>query len=255
MNDPSGGERTSLAERAQTSGGRSCFTGGRRRTHEFPRQRSTKSATQYHGHGRLIAVAGVTPAAELLPVRQMEKLMRIGGIVVSSLGAAVALLIVLPLGPMESASGQDSHHVTKAMVEGWMEELSNWGRWGADDELGTINLITPAKRLAAAKLVQKGVSVSLSHNVNKVKSAENSSPFEHKMVMTGINTPGQFCVDTYAVLYHGYAHSHLDAICHMFYNGNMYNGYSQKEVTETGAQKLSVLNMKIPFFIFRTDSF
>jgi len=175
--------------------------------------------------------------------------MRIGGIVISSLALAVALLIVLlPMGPMEQASGQASHHVTKQMVEQWMDDLSNWGRWGAADELGTINLITPEKRLAAAKLVRAGVSVSLSHNVNKVKSAENSSPFEHKMVMTGINTPGQFCVDTYSVLYHGYAHSHLDAICHMFYNGKMYNGYSQKEVTEQGARKLSVLNMKNGIF-------
>ncbi|MDA1314871.1 MAG: cyclase family protein [Acidobacteria bacterium] len=175
--------------------------------------------------------------------------MRIGGIVVSSLAVVVALLVVLlPLGPVERASGQQSHQMTKQMVDQWMEDLSNWGRWGADDELGTINLITPAKRLAAAKLVRAGVSVSLSHNVNKVKSAENSSPFEHKMVMTGLTTPGQFCVDTYAVLYHGYAHSHLDAICHMFYKGKMYNGYSQKEVTDAGAQKLSVLNMKNGIF-------
>lgn len=175
--------------------------------------------------------------------------MRIGGIVLSSLVLVVVLIVVLlPIGPVEKASAQDGHNVTKAMVDQWMEGLSNWGRWGADDELGTMNLITPEKRKAAAKLVRTGVSVSLSHNVNKVKSADNSSPFEHKMVMTGLNTPGQFCVDTYSVLYHGYAHSHLDAICHMFYKGKMYNGYSQKEVTEAGAQKLSVLNMKTGIF-------
>jgi len=44
-----------------------------------------------------------------------------------------------------------------------MEELSNWGRWGADDELGSSNLITPAKRRAAAALVTEGISVSLAH--------------------------------------------------------------------------------------------
>ena len=46
-----------------------------------------------------------------------------------------------------------------------MEELSNWGRWGADDELGAANLITPAKRRSAAALVIEGLSVSLAHDV------------------------------------------------------------------------------------------
>ena len=175
--------------------------------------------------------------------------MRAGGLIVSGCGLAVVLIVMLlPMGSLEEASAQGSHNVTKEMVDNWMEELSNWGRWGKDDELGTMNLITPQKRRAAAKLVRSGVSVSLSHNVNKVKTPDNSSPFEHKMVMTGLNTPGQFCVDTYSVLYHGYAHSHLDAICHMFYKGKMYNGYSQKQVTEAGAQKLSVLNMKTGIF-------
>jgi hypothetical protein len=43
-------------------------------------------------------------------------------------------------------------------------ELSNWGRWGRDDQLGTINLVTPAKVRQAASLVKSGLSVSLAHN-------------------------------------------------------------------------------------------
>jgi len=169
--------------------------------------------------------------------------MRFAGIALS-IGLTALAALLLPIGPVGCATAQPAHHVTKDMVDQWMEELSNWGRWGDDDELGTMNLITPETRKAAAKLVETGVSVSLAHDVLKTKSADNQSPFEHKMVMTGLNSPGQFCVDTYSVLYHGYAHSHLDAICHMFYNGKMYNGYSHKEVTDDGAQKLSVLNMK-----------
>ena len=46
-----------------------------------------------------------------------------------------------------------------------MEELSNWGRWGADDGLGAANFITPAKRKAAAALVTEGLSISLAHDV------------------------------------------------------------------------------------------
>src|SRR5450755_1969277 len=52
--------------------------------------------------------------------------------------------------------------LSKADIDSWMKELSNWGRWGKDDQAGTINLITPAKRRQAASLVKDGVSVSLS---------------------------------------------------------------------------------------------
>src|SRR4051812_13831185 len=51
--------------------------------------------------------------------------------------------------------------VTSAEYEGWKKDLSNWGRWGKDDEVGALNLITPAKRKQAAGLVQEGFSVSL----------------------------------------------------------------------------------------------
>ena len=46
-----------------------------------------------------------------------------------------------------------------------MDELSNWGRWGAEDELGAANLITPQKRKDAASLVREGRSVSLAHDI------------------------------------------------------------------------------------------
>jgi hypothetical protein len=57
----------------------------------------------------------------------------------------------------------ESHDLTLADVERLMEELSNWGRWGADDQLGAANLITPAKRLEAIALATEGITVSLEH--------------------------------------------------------------------------------------------
>ncbi|PYR54235.1 MAG: cyclase, partial [Acidobacteria bacterium] len=57
--------------------------------------------------------------------------------------------------------GSTDHSVTTAQYERWKKDLSNWGRWGKDDEIGTMNLITPAKRKQAAALVKEGVSVSL----------------------------------------------------------------------------------------------
>jgi kynurenine formamidase len=125
-----------------------------------------------------------------------------------------------------------------------MIKLSNWGRWGKEDQLGAINLITPAKRKQAAALVKEGVSVSLAHDVEKERAADNSNPFQHTMTLTGANPASQFSLDAYSVNYHGYAHTHLDALCHVFYQGKMYNGFSQEEVTQKGAARLSIINLK-----------
>jgi kynurenine formamidase len=134
---------------------------------------------------------------------------------------------------------QAQHTLTKADIDRMMTELSNWGRWGKDDQLGTMNLITPAKRKQAAALVKEGVSVSLAHDVEKERAADTTSPFQHTMTLTP-----QFSLDTYSVNYHGYAHTHLDALCHMFYQGKMYNGFSQEEVTQKGGARLSIHNLK-----------
>jgi kynurenine formamidase len=143
---------------------------------------------------------------------------------------------------------QAQRTLTKADVDRMMTELSNWGRWGKEDQLGAINLITPAKRKQAAALVKEGVSVSLAHDVEKERAADNSNPFQHTMTMTGANPASQFSLDAYSVNYHGYAHTHLDALCHVFYQGKMYNGFSQEEVTQKGAARLSILNLKQGIF-------
>ncbi len=125
-----------------------------------------------------------------------------------------------------------------------MTELSNWGRWGKDDQLGALNLITPAKRKEALALVREGISVSLARDVEKEKATDNGSPFIHSMDRTGTNNPGFSCADTFKVSYHGMAHTHIDSLCHMFHEGKMYNGFSQTNVTAEGAQKLGVQNLK-----------
>ncbi|MEZ5357054.1 MAG: cyclase family protein [Bryobacteraceae bacterium] len=137
--------------------------------------------------------------------------------------------------------------VTAETVARWMKELSNWGRWGANDELGAINLITPAKRKAAAALVREGVPVSMAHDAIKEKGPDNPSPFSHEMTATGQGT-GQFAVDRLGVSYHGWAHSHMDALCHMFWEGKLYNGYSREVVTAEGAGKLGITNLKNGIF-------
>lgn len=151
--------------------------------------------------------------------------------------------------PAIAAPAQTNPALNKADIDRWMTELSNWGRWGKTDQAGTVNLITPDKRKAAAQLVREGVSLSLARDADQVKSADNSEPWEHVMTATGAwPADDQFSGDTYTVSYHGYGHTHMDALCHMFYKGKMYNGFSQMDVTDKGANKLAVTNFKTGIF-------
>jgi len=157
-----------------------------------------------------------------------------------SMFATATLILGATINPPRPQTHQP---LTKTDIDRMMTELSNWGRWGKDDQLGAMNLITPAKRKQAALLVKEGVPVSLAHDVEKERAADNSNPFQHTMILAG-----QFSLDSYSVSYHGYAHTHLDALCHVFYQGKMYNGFSQQEVTQKGAEKLSIRNLKEGIF-------
>src|SRR6185369_2203641 len=117
-------------------------------------------------------------------------------------------------------------------------QVKNWGRWGPDDQLGSVNLITPARRKQAVALAKTGESVSLAHTLLTEKADDNASPFEHTM-LRGNN------MDRYAVQYHGYAHSHIDALCHILYKDQTYNGYARADVnTDKGCAKLGIENLK-----------
>jgi kynurenine formamidase len=157
----------------------------------------------------------------------------------------ICLLAVCLLVPAQPASKAP---FTKADFERWMQELSNWGRWGKADELGALNLITPEKRRLAARLVREGVPVSLSHDAEKEKAADNPRPFEHQMLSTAKTEGAQSHSDTFTVSHHGLAHTHLDALCHFFWDGKMYNGVPREVVTEQGASRLSVYAIREGIF-------
>lgn len=133
-------------------------------------------------------------------------------------------------------------HVTAATIDQWSKELSNGGRWGETDQLGTLNLITPAKRVAAAKLVTEGVSVSMAHPLLTEPAADNGTPFEHRMQATP-EQAGGWATDIWRVMFHGFAHSHIDALCHLAYQGKYYNGFAMTETTAAGCKNLSIANI------------
>src|SRR5262245_44167077 len=149
--------------------------------------------------------------------------------------------------PWPAPAGDDKT-LTREDIDGMMTSLSNWGRWGKEDQLGALNLITPEKRRKAAALIEDGITLSLARPV--IKEAIDSSPaFVHRMI--SLPREGEeiaSSADEYAVRYHGFTQTHLDGLCHLLYKGKMYNGYSFKEVTATGARKLSVLNIRNGIF-------
>src|SRR5215468_10934059 len=102
-------------------------------------------------------------------------------ILVGSIGIAAALV-----GQAASQGSSSRPLVSEAQFEAWQKELSNWGRWGRDDELGTLNLITPAKRMAALALVKEGVPVSLSTNGFTEKVVDVPCPSEWAMTSTSL---------------------------------------------------------------------
>ena len=154
----------------------------------------------------------------------------------------VILLALLTTVPGVTCA-EDDHAMTKDDVDQLVVELSNWGRCGKEDQLGTLNLITPEKRKAAVKLVRDGISVSLARDVEKEQTAANPSPFVHEMLLFGRGTDNQWAADRYSVNYHGFVHTHMDSLCHFFYNDKLYNGFTRDQVGPAGAETLAIRNI------------
>ena len=102
---------------------------------------------------------------------------------------------------------------TEQEVRSWIRERRNWGRWGKDDQRGAMNLVTPEKRVAAARLVKSGRSVSLSRPFPTSPGLNNSLPAQHYMRVIP-RGKGAFAGDYYGIFYHGVASTHIDALCH-----------------------------------------
>ena len=148
-------------------------------------------------------------------------------------------LILVVLSP--TALTQPAEPVSRAQFDSWMEEISNWGRWGSEDELGTLNLITEQKRVDAATLVLDGTTVSLSLFANKRQDSVNTNPFQHVLTVSRFGEH-EVAGDTYSVQYHGFAHSHMDGLPHFAHKGQLYNGYSVDTLSPEGAGRLGIHN-------------
>lgn len=123
-------------------------------------------------------------------------------------------------------------------VVGYLRDRRNWGRWGDNDERGAINLITAEKRIAAAGLVRSGRSVSLSRDFPKTPGPGNPNPAQHFIQSSATPAGGAGGVtDYYGISYHGYAATHIDALCHVWDENGMWGGHDPlREIRAGGAR-------------------
>ena len=139
---------------------------------------------------------------------------------------------------------------SEAQVLDWMISLSNWGRWGPDDQLGAPNLITPAKTQQAIATVKEGVTISMSRTVRFEATVDAPNPPVRFMVESGEGWasgdkvsigPIQVAMDYFGMIFHGTTVTHVDSLAHFFWEGKTYNGKPAHMVsTNLGATVCSV---------------
>ena len=122
---------------------------------------------------------------------------------------------------------------TESEVLGYFQSLSNWGRWGDDDQLGTLNFLSPEKVKQATSLVQDGVTVSCARTITFQSEPDIPVPPIHYMVESGegwasgdkvTNRTAQGSSDFFGMVFHGFSITHVDSLAHFFWEGKMYNG-------------------------------
>ena len=143
---------------------------------------------------------------------------------------------------------------SEEQVLAWFDDLSNWGRWGEDDRLGTLNHLTPAKRVAAAQLVREGFSVSCSWDIRTGRQPGATVESQRYMLSTGLGLEEEGrrglmgegraggAQEYIGMVFHGLDVTHLDSLAHLFWDGKMYGGAPASLVSDRqGALKHDVL--------------
>ncbi|TCT03985.1 cyclase family protein [Aquabacter spiritensis] len=138
--------------------------------------------------------------------------------------------------------------VGKAAIAEASQKLSNWGRWGKDDEIGTLNHVTPEHIVEATKLVKKGKAFAL--GIPLGASGPQNGLFGgrwnpiHTMLATGTDAIAGRFDETNKIRYADdalnmpvQAATHWDSLGHIFYEDKMYNGFEAKLVDSGGVHK------------------
>jgi kynurenine formamidase len=124
------------------------------------------------------------------------------------------------------------------------EKLRNWGRWGDDDELGTLNFLGEAEVAQGVKLAKRGRRLSLGRPLDTVAGPDNSRPALHYMTHMGDRRADEptYYMDFIGVDFHGKSASHIDGLAHIAYKGMLYNGRLASEVVGSTGSSFSPIS-------------
>ncbi|MFE6743573.1 cyclase family protein [Streptomyces tubercidicus] len=132
--------------------------------------------------------------------------------------------------------------LTEEEFAGLYRRLLSRTAWASGDR-GALEALTPARVLAAAREVRTGRTVTLAAPVETLPGPDNPEPARHRMsgqpeedVSVGLH----FARDSFAMNVHGDADSHIDALCHVIYDGTLHGGVAASSVTADGATTLSI---------------
>ena len=190
-------------------------------------------------------------------------------------GLAAAVWLACPNVSGQAGAPAPASSLPVETFDRMMTELSNWGKWGKDDQKGAVNFITPAKRKQALAAVKDGISVSMARTAETEAALDNPAPVVLARPVRGggagraagaagregaapppaavanpapapnpVPNPISGANDTLFMQYHGTVHTHMDAFCHRAYKGLMYNGMPMTSVTAAGCELGSILNFK-----------
>jgi kynurenine formamidase len=134
--------------------------------------------------------------------------------------------------------------LSEAQFRALYDRVRQMSRRGPADRRGALNNIAPAQVTAAAGDVRRGRTVSLAAPVDGEVAPDNPDPAVHEMALPGVTAvPASglsFAMDRVAMNIHGNADSHIDALCHVAFDGTLYNGIDARAVTPAGATELSI---------------
>jgi kynurenine formamidase len=147
--------------------------------------------------------------------------------------------------------------LSEAQFRALYQRLKARPGWGPRDRRGALNYLTPDLVAAACREVRLGRRVSLATPLEGTAAADNPDPVTHEMTAppavrspsTLDNPPEQqpsvapgldFAMDRLALNVHGNAASHIDALCHVIFDGRLYNDVSVAEITSDGARTESI---------------
>jgi len=152
-----------------------------------------------------------------------------------------AWIVVGPVSSSAQTVDSTPRVTSRQEYDHWFEQVKNWGRWGTSSAIGTLNLITPAKRQRAAASVVAGVSVSLAHEFVTDSSLNNPSPLKLRTHTETDSGDVTWAYEDLAIdAFHGYANSHMDWLSHTMYRGALFGGLGIDDIRPGGVNQRGV---------------